>query len=360
MKNYSIFKSVLEFIHGFLVFFATISFAISCCIALFVVKLSESLNITLTESNIGDAAKLTFINVAVLSLIFTIADLIRRKITVERPLNSITKAAEKIMDGDFSVNIKQPYKFGTDDAFVRVIECFNKMTKELGSVETLRSDFIADISHEIKTPLAIMQNYGVLLQTPNISDEQRIKYAKGIADASQRLANMITNILKLNRLENQQIYPQNVKFDLSEQLCNCLLQYENVWEDSKIQLVTDIADNIKITGDSELLSLVWNNLFSNAFKFTPQGGTVSVALSICGKYAVVKITDTGCGMTPEVGAHIFEKFYRGENSVGTYGNGLGLALVKRIIDITGSEIDVESKIGAGSSFTVKLLAKPVE
>ncbi len=360
MTNEIIFKSVLKFVHNFFVFFATVAFAMSCCIALFVTKLSESLGITLNEANIGNAAKLTFLNVAILSLIFTVVDLIRRVLTVERPLKRITEAAEKIVGGDFSVNIKQPYKFGTDSAFVRITECFNKMAKELSGVETLRSDFIADISHEIKTPLAIMQNYGVLLQTQNISDEQRIKYAKGISDASQRLANMITNILKLNRLENQQIYPQNIKFDLGEQLCECLLQYENVWEESEIRLVTDIADNIEITGDSELLSLVWNNLFSNAFKFTPQGGTVSVALSVCGKYAVVKITDTGCGMTSEVGAHIFEKFYRGENSVGTYGNGLGLALVKRIIDITESEINVESKIGSGSSFTVKLPAKPAE
>ena len=199
-----------------------------------------------------------------------------------------------------------------------------------------------------------MQNYGTLLQTAELSDEQRIEYAKGITDASRRMAEMITNILKLNRLENQQIFPQTSTYDLGEQLCECLLQFENVWETADIEIETDIAEDVKVEADAELLSLVWNNLFSNAFKFTGEGGTVSVSLAATKHHAVVRVRDTGCGMTPEVGAHIFEKFYQGDTSHATRGNGLGLALVKRVIDIIQGEIGVESAVGVGTTFIIKI------
>ncbi len=155
-------------------------------------------------------------------------------------------AVEKIIQGDFSVRVKPQSKLGTDETFNRVIDCFNKMAEELGSVETLRTDFIANVSHEMKTPLAVMQNYGTLLQAPDLTEEKRIEYVKGVTDSSRRLADMMTNILKLNRLENQQIYPQFSEFDLGEQLCECLLQYENVWEKAEIDIDTDIAENITV------------------------------------------------------------------------------------------------------------------
>ena len=213
---------------------------------------------------------------------------------------------------------------------------------------------ISNISHELKTPLAVIQNYGTLLQAEDITDEQRLEYSKGVTDASRRMADMMTNILKLNRLENQQIYPQVTEFDLGEQLCECLLQYENVWEKAEIEIDTDIAEDVTVRADAELLGLVWNNLFSNAFKFTESGGKVSIALTATEHYAVVKVADTGCGMSSEVGAHIFEKFYQGDTSHSVQGNGLGLALVKRVIDIMQGEISVESVVGKGSVFTVKI------
>ena len=228
------------------------------------------------------------------------------------------------------------------------------MAEELSGVETLKTDFVTNVSHEMKTPLAVMQNYAVLMQTPDLSEEKRMEYAKGIADGSRRLADMMTNILKLNRLENQQIYPQTTEFDLGEQLCECLLQYENVWEKSEIEIDTDIAENVKVKADAELLSHVWNNLFSNAFKFTQPGGMVTVTLTTTEHHAIVKVKDTGCGMSPEIGNHIFEKFYQGDTSHATQGNGLGLALVKRVIDIMHAEISVESIPGKGTTFTVKI------
>ena len=354
MKKGSPVKRILKWLNQYFIFFLLVAFVITCCTMLFVSTLSATLNITLTDDNISDAAKITFLNVALLSLIFTVIDSIRRKLTVERPVKRITDAAEKIIQGDFSVRVKPQSKFGTDESFNRVIVCFNKMAEELGGVETLRTDFIANVSHEMKTPLSVMQNYGTLLQAPELSEEARITYAKGITDASRRMADMMTNILKLNRLENQQIYPEVSEFDLGEQLCQCLLQYETVWENAQIEIETDIAEDVKIKADGELLSHVWNNLFSNAFKFTPSGGTVTVALTATEHHAIVKVADTGCGMSAEVGAHIFEKFYQGDPSHSVQGNGLGLALVKRVIDIMQGEIRVQSAVGKGSVFTVKI------
>ena len=164
---------------------------------------------------------------------------------------------------------------------------------------------------------------------------------------------MMTNILKLNKLEKQQIYPKTEEYDLGEQLCTCLLNYENVWEEKNIEIETEIAEDIKINTDGELLSLVWNNLFSNAFKFTSEGGVVSVNLKATDNHIIVQVKDTGCGMSPEVGKHIFDKFYQGDTSHATQGNGLGLALVKRVIDILQGEISVESTVGKGSTFVVK-------
>jgi len=335
----------------FAVIFLLVAFVITCCTMLFVSVLQESMGIILTEDNIGVAAKLTFWNTALISLIFTVIDGVRRKLTVERPVKHITDAAQKIIEGDFSVRVKPQ---GTQD-FNRIIECFNKMAEELGSVETLRSDFIANVSHEMRTPLAVMQNYGTLLQTPDLPEDKRIEYAKGVTQGARRMADMMTNILKLNRLENQQIYPQVTQFDLGEQLCECLLQYEQVWEQADIAIETDIADNVLVRADKELLGHVWSNLLSNAFKFTPAGGTVSVSLSATAHHATVTVSDTGCGMSREVGAHIFEKFYQGDASRASQGNGLGLALVKRVVDILHGEITVESAVGKGSAFTVRIL-----
>lgn len=347
-------KQALKTLHNFLVFFLLVAAVITCCLMLFTSTLQMSIGREFTQEEITAAAKATMVNVILISAVMAFGDYLRRKFTVVRPVKRITEAANKMIKGDFSVRVKPVAKFATDDSFNEVIECINKMAEELSGVETLRTDFIANVSHEMKTPLSVMQNYGTLLQAPDLSDEQRMEYAKGITDASRRMADMMTNILKLSRLENQQIFPQVTEFDLGEQLCECLLQYENVWETAEIEIETDIAEDIKITADAELLALVWNNLFSNAFKFTEAGGTVSVRLSSTEHHAIVKVQDTGCGMTADVGTHIFEKFYQGDTSHATQGNGLGLALVKRVIDIMHGEIAVESAVGVGTTFTVAL------
>jgi signal transduction histidine kinase len=165
---------------------------------------------------------------------------------------------------------------------------------------------------------------------------------------------MISNILKLNKLENQTIYPASVTFDLGEQLCECLVGLEDVWDKKGLEIDADVEENVRVKADPELLTLVWNNLFSNAIKFTDEGGKISLSMKSENGRAVVKISDTGCGISPEVGKHMFEKFYQGDTSHASKGNGLGLALVKRVIDITGGDISVSSEVGKGSTFTVML------
>ena len=354
MKGENRIKNIIGTVSSFFVFFLLAAFVTTCCIMLFVSTLQDSIGREFTQNEIALAAKITMVNVILISIGMAIIDYVRRKIMVERPVKKITDATSKMIDGDFSVRIEQDAKFGVDDSFNEIIECVNKMAEELSGVETLRTDFIANVSHEMKTPLAVIQNYGTLLQKEDLPEEKRIEYAKAITDASRRLADMMTNILKLNRLENQQIYPNLTKFDLGEQLCESFLQYENVWEGKGIEIETDITDGVMVFADPELLSLVWNNLFSNAFKFTDEGGKITLLLSADNEYATVKISDTGCGMSHEVGTHIFEKFYQGDTSHATQGNGLGLALVKRVIDIMQGEIGVESEIGVGTTFTVKI------
>lgn len=310
--------------------------------------------IELTEAQVREFAPGVFYNTFILAALFTLVDMLRRKWTVDRPAKEIQKGLNALMKGDYNARIELSHRIDRENRFGEIAADINLLAAELSGVETLRTDFIANISHEMKTPLAVMQNYGTMLQAPDLSDRKRIEYAKAVTDGSRRLADLMTNILKLNRLENQQIYPEAHEYDLGEQLCECLLAYENVWERSEIEIETDIAENITVKADGELLMLVWNNLFSNAFKFTDRGGKVSVSLEADDRYAVVKVADTGFGMSPEVGAHIFEKFYQGDSSHATQGNGLGLALVKRVVDIMHGEIHVESAKGVGSTFTVKI------
>lgn len=352
MKRGNAKHKLIRGIYNYLMFFLVVAFLVSCSTMLFVSTLRDTLQLQLTRENLNVAAKLTFGNVVLLSVLFTVIDAIRRKLTTERITKHIAEAAKKVVQGDFSVRIAPVNSLGADEKFTEIINCFNTMTEELGSVETLRTDFIANVSHEMKTPLAVMQNYGTLLQMPGLEEEKRIEYAKGVTEGSRRLADMMTNILKLNRLEKQQIYPKTEEYDLGEQLCECLLQFENIWEEKQIEIDTEIAEGVTVNTDAELLSLVWNNLFSNAFKFTPEGGKVSLVLEATKHHAVVKVKDTGCGMSPETGAHIFEKFYQGDTSHATQGNGLGLALVKKVVDILQGEIRVESTVGRGSTFVV--------
>ena len=346
-------KSILSFIFYFITALTFISFCLTSNMVLFLNVFSRDAEIVFTEENTRYAALFTFWNAVFLGFVFAVFNSIRRRIIVENPTKKIIEATNKITGGDLTTRIKPVSVLSTMNEYNKIIENLNKMTEELSGIETLRTDFISSVSHELKTPLAVLHNYGTLLEQPDLPEEKRIEYAKTIVTASTHLSNLITNILKLNKLENQKIYPNTQKICLSEQLCEIVLAYENIWEDKKLEMEADIEDNVFIKSDPELIKLVWTNLISNAFKYTDKG-KIGVTLKTEGNKAMVSISDTGCGMDEETIKHIFDKFYQGDTSRSSIGNGLGLALVKKVIDLFGGEIEVESTLGEGSIFTVTL------
>lgn len=347
-------KRLKDLLISFLVFFLLVAFVVTCCFFLFMDVMMEEMDLQLTNEHLQMAAKLTFLNVLLLSSVFSAADSIRRYYTVTKPVQIILDATNAMASGDFSVRVPSFSILGIMYGFDDIGRNLNHMAQELSGTETLRTDFIANVSHELKTPLSVIRNYGTMLQQPGLREEDRIEYAKTISQTSSRLASLITNILKLNKLENQQIFPAAEKYDLGEQLCECLLTFEDAWEKKNMEIETDLEEGIQVNTDPEMMSLVWNNLFSNAIKFTQPGGKIGLSMHEEQGRAVVRISDTGCGISQEVGCRMFDKFYQGDTSHAVQGNGLGLALVKRVIDITGSEISVESEIGKGTTFTVRL------
>lgn len=341
-------RAKLVGIWQFLVFFMLIAFVVTCNFLLF-------LNFfDLEETQVRDAAPITFGNIIFMTIIFCAFDAIRRRYMISKPVKQIQNGIDRVMEGDFTTRIDYISGEDSDNEFDQIISGLNKMIAELSGVETLRTDFIANVSHELKTPLAVIQNYGTLLQSPDLSEEERMQYGRAITEQTKRLSGLVVNILKLNKLENQQIYPNVERYELGEQLCECMLEFESVWEEKNIEIATELEEEVLIEADRELLGLVWHNLLSNALKFTEEGGRVSLSLHRDEKYAYVEVKDTGCGMSAESGKHIFKKFYQGDTSHATKGNGLGLALVKRVIDICGGEISVSSQLGEGSTFSVKL------
>ena len=340
--------ALLLWLQMFFWFLLMVGFVITCSMLLFFSR------VTPDETEVRMIAPVVFGNVVLLAALFSLIDLLRRKWMVERPVREILTTLRRLQQGDFAARAAVHELIKTGNGFDEIGASINTLAQELGGVETLRTDFIANVSHELKTPLAVMQNYATMLQTPGLTEAERLEYAAAIRRTCRQLTELVTNILKLNKLENQQIYPDARTYDLSGQLCECLLNFEALLEEKQLETEIEIPDDVKITADPELLALVWNNLFSNAVKFTPPGGTIGVTLTQADGWLQVQVRDTGCGMSPEVGRHIFEKFYQGDTSHAARGNGLGLALVRRVVDITRGEICVESLPGHGSTFTVRL------
>lgn len=280
------------------------------------------------------------------------------KNTYERPIRQIANAARQVAGGDFSVYVPPIHSPDKRDYMDDMILDFNKMVAELGSIETLKTDFFSNVSHEIKTPLAVIQNAATLLNNGTLTPEQA-EYAAAISRYARRLTDLITNILKLNKLEKQNIQAVSEPYDLCGQLAECALLFEDSWEEKGIEFQAEIEEQATIEADKNLLELVWNNLLSNAIKFTPAGGTVTLRQTSTEEAAVVTITDTGCGMDEQTLEHIFDKFYQGDASHSTQGNGLGLALVLRILRITGGDISVTSRPGEGSTFQVRIPVRGV-
>ncbi len=303
---------------------------------------------------IEKAARYTFFNLLFISAAFALIGTTWKKYTVEKPISEINNVLLRIKKGDYSARLNRRLY---TSRFSTIVNNINLMTHELSSLDTLKISLMSNISHELKTPVSVISNYATLLQDTSLPPDKQLEYARAISESSKKMTEFITNILKLNQLENQNIPSDMKEYNLSEQLCECLLNFEEVWDNKNIEIETDIEEDVTVKSDIQLMNIVWNNLFSNAFKFTPENGQISVTLTQGNKYAIVKISDTGCGIPEEQKDLIFEKFYQCDTSRATDGNGLGLALVKRIINITDSFIKVDSKEGEGTTFTVKIRKK---
>ncbi len=269
----------------------------------------------------------------------------------EEPMHRLAEATEQVAGGDFSVYIPPIHTSDKLDYLDLMLADFNKMVEELGSIETLKTDFFSNVSHEIKTPLAVIQNNAELLRMESLTDTQR-EYANTIYQSSRRLSDLISNILKLNKLEKQSITPDMQVYDVCAQLAECALGFEDAWEEKSLDFDADMEDRAEIAADPALMELVWNNLFSNAVKFTEPGGCITLTEVSDGESIRVSVQDTGCGMDENTQRHIFEKFYQGDTSHAMAGNGLGLALALRVLQLNNFQITVESAPGRGSTFTV--------
>ena len=268
-------------------------------------------------------------------------------------ITRISQAMRSIAKGNFKkrVPVKDETEVITEIGDLE--RSFNQMASDLESIEMFRNDFINNFSHEFKTPIVSIRGFARQLRNDNLSDEQRKEYLDIIISESERLSIMSQNVLLLSKLENQSIVSEMTKFYLDEQIRSCILLLEKGWSEKNIELDIELEE-IKYTFNEEMLSHVWINLLSNAIKFTPEGGKISCTLKSVDGKTVFEITDSGKGMSDEIKNRIFEKFYQGDSSHATNGNGIGLNIVQRIVALAGGTVSVESEPEKGAKFTVVL------
>lgn len=266
-----------------------------------------------------------------------------------KPVFDINKASKDVINGDYTVRLSE------DNYSVEINEIttnFNTMLKELSNTEILRNDFVSNVSHEFKTPLAAIEGYVTLLQE-DLLEEERQDYIEKILNNTERLSKLTKNILALSRYNNQEFVLKKENFSLDEQLRQVVVNFSGRWEENNLDLDIQLEE-INFYGDKYLLYQVWSNLIDNAIKFSNKNGILRVKCRRVENQIVVSIGDTGIGMNEDTKKHIFDKFYQGDSSRAVIGNGLGLALVKRIVDICGGTIDVESDLRKGTTFSVVL------
>lgn len=267
-----------------------------------------------------------------------------------RALEEISRATKAVTNGDFSVQLTPSIPA---EEFQEMVQNFNIMTRQLAATEILRNDFIVNVSHEFKTPLAAIEGYATLLQKKGLSEEKRIEYTARILYNTKRLSALTGNILLLSKLENQEIGIEKETFCLDEQLREVILLFEDQWTEKNLDLDIEL-DNADYSGSKILLAQVWQNILGNAIKFAPQDGQICIFLQRHSNRIEVSISDNGIGMNEQTCQRVFEKFYQGDASRASNGNGLGLTLAKRIIDLHDGTICVTSQEGKGTTFTVTL------
>lgn len=270
------------------------------------------------------------------------------------PIRELSKAMQNVAHGDYTVTLEpERHKGEIRDLY----QDFNQMVRELGSTETLHSDFISNVSHEFKTPLSAISGYAMLLQDDSLPPEERDEYIRIIIQSTKELSKMTGNVLQLSHLENESIICEKEYFRVDEQIRQVILRMEPLWAARNL-LINPELDQIIWYGNRELSAHIWNNLMDNAIKFTSAGGEITITAHIEDDRLAVTFQDTGIGMTPEIQAHVFDKFYQGDTSHKKKGNGLGLALVHKIVTLHGGSIQLESIPDYGSTFKVLLPMEP--
>jgi len=266
-----------------------------------------------------------------------------------QPIRRVVAATHKIAEGDFSARVS----IGGIHELEELSRSFNTMARELSAIETLRSDFINNFSHEFKTPIVSVRGFAKLLRDGDLTDEERREYLDIIIAESERLAELSNNVLALTTYENLKIIPDKTTFHLDEQIRRAVVLCEAKWE-AKALTVNLALSELTFDGNEDLTQQIWLNLLDNAIKFTPQGGTIDITLADWNGGVAFTIADSGVGMDAQTAAHIFDKFYQGDTSHAAAGNGLGLAIVKKITELCGGNIRVESRPGDGSKFILWL------
>ncbi len=270
------------------------------------------------------------------------------------PLNELIKATRRVTRGDYSARLDIGwYEKHTVKELKQLISNFNEMTTQLSTTEMFRKDFISSFSHEFKTPLVSIRGFARQLHNGDLTPEQQKEFSKIILDETEYLTSLASNTLLLTNLENRDIVTEKTTFSLDEQLRSCMLNLEPQWSEKNIDISMEL-DEVSFHWNEQLLAHVWINLFDNAVKFTPEGGSIEVSCQQNGEIITVRVRDSGEGIPEESIPHIFERFYQSDTSHSTKGNGLGLSLVKRIVKLCGGLISVTSSVGKGTEFTVTL------
>ena len=270
---------------------------------------------------------------------------------VLNPILRLSQAMGQVAKGDFHVRLNEEHLFGDIED---IYHNFNLMTQELGNTETIQTDFVVNVSHEFKTPINAIEGYATLLQAEEDSSPQdRRRYVEKILYNTQRLSKLVSNILLLSKVDHQAISAQGSCYRLDEQIRQSIVQLEPEWEKKDIELDVELED-LSYTGNESLMLHVWDNLIGNAIKFSPPGGLVGVSLKREGEQAVFRVEDCGPGIDEASLSHIFEKFYQSDSSHKQEGNGLGLALVKQILELCGGTVSAENLPEGGCRFIVRL------
>ncbi len=274
---------------------------------------------------------------------------------VLKPLAELIEATKRVSGGDYTARLEMGWsERHTVKELSDLINRFNEMTGELRGTELFRKDFISCFSHEFKTPLVSIRGFARQLYEGGLTPEQQKEFSRIILDETEFLSELSANTLLLTSLENKDIVSEKTVFSLDEQLRDCMLRLEPQWSEKEIEIDMEDLEEVSFYWNEQLLAHVWNNLFDSAVKFSDKGGSVRVTCKKRNGYVFVTVSDNGMGISPEALPHIFEKFYQGDPSHATKGNGLGLALVKRLVQLCGGTVKAESAPGKGTVFTVSL------